>query len=287
MRGSSKTHRTRPILKPLDATYQTRAVPPGSARYWSWLFAAAEVRAPLLGIFALGAEWQALMDPATESSVAHLKLAWWQEEMQRLKQGSAVHPISGYLAALPRAASVDFTPLLSAVNAAAAQVSGAPLERGADLEPQSEALWGEPLALASQLAADVPDAASLRNCTRALAAAGYLSKAIRDYRREARAGRVPFAIDELLAAGVDNDDLAADRPPPHLQRYLDRLGERAARYFEIAAQALPRAQRGQHRHLLVLAALGLTHLQSRAPRLERRRLKDMLLAWTTARRAHG
>jgi hypothetical protein len=28
-------------------------------------------------------------------------------------------------------------------------------------------------------------------------------------------------------------------------------------------------------------------LQSRAPLLERRRVKDMLLAWTTARRAHG
>jgi 15-cis-phytoene synthase len=261
-------------------------VPPGTARYWSWLFAAAEVRAPLLGIYALGAEWQALMDPATEPSVAHLKLAWWQEEMQRLEQGRAVHPISTYLAALPRAASVDFAPLLTAVKAAAAQVSGAPLERGADLEPQSQALWGGPLALTSRLAADVLDEDSLGNCTRALAAAEYLARAIRDYRRDARIGRVPFAIDELLAAGVDNADLAADPAPPHLQSYLDRLRERAAAYFEIAAQTLPRAQRGRHRHLLVLAALGGKYAQNRAPRPERRRLQDMLLAWTTARRAH-
>ncbi len=99
MRASSPTPRARPILKPLDATYRARAVPPGSPRYWSWLFAAAELRAPLLGIYALSAEWQALMDPATESSVAHLKLAWWRDEMQRLAAGSAVHPISAYLAA--------------------------------------------------------------------------------------------------------------------------------------------------------------------------------------------
>src|ERR1700691_3880642 len=112
--------RARPILKSLDAIYQTRALPPGTTRYWSWLFAAAEARAPLLGIFALGAEWQALMDPATESSVAHLKLAWWQEEMRRLAAGSGVHPISGYLAGLPRAASADFAPLLAAIDAAAA-----------------------------------------------------------------------------------------------------------------------------------------------------------------------
>ncbi len=261
-------------------------MPPGTARYWSWLFAAAESRAPLLGIYALGAEWQALMDPATEISVAHLKLAWWQEEMHRLKQGSAVHPISVYLASLPRAAKVDFTPLSVAVTAAAAQVSGAPLERGSDLEPQSRALWGDPMALASQLADDVQDETGLRNCTSALAAADYLSKAIRDYRREARAGRVPFAIDELMEAGVDNDDLATDPPPPRLQSYFDGLRKRAAQYFQTAAEMLPRAQRARHRHLLVLAALGQAHLNSRAPVPERRRLKDMLLAWTTARRAH-
>jgi len=231
-------------------------VPPGTARYWSWLFAAAESRAPLLGIYALGAEWQALMDPATDISVAHLKLAWWQEEMQRLRHGSAVHPICVYLAALPRAAAVDFTPLTAAVTAAAAQVSGAPLERGSDLEPQSRALWGDPLALASRLAADVADETGLCDCTSALAAADYLSRAIRGYRREAHAGRVPFAIDELMTAGVGNDDLAIDPPPPHLQGYLDGLRKRAAQYFETAAQVLPSALRTRHRHLLVLGALG-------------------------------
>ena len=141
-----------PTLKALDETYRSRAIAPGTLRYWSWLFAAPEMRPPLLGIYALEAEWLALMDPATESAVAHLKLAWWREEMQRLTLHSAVHPISTYLAALPGAASADFTPLLTAVQAAAGQISGAPLECGADLEHQSQALWGGPLALVSRLA---------------------------------------------------------------------------------------------------------------------------------------
>jgi 15-cis-phytoene synthase len=274
----------RPALKTLDATYRARAVPPGTVRHWSWLFAAPELRAPLLGIYALAAEWQALMDPATEISVAHLKLAWWQEEMRRLAAGCAVHPISGYLADLPRAASTGFDPLLKAVDAAAAQVSGVPLERGADLEPQSQALWGGPLALASRLGADLPADTNLENCTRPLAAAEYLAKAIRDYRREARAGRVSFAIDELLAAGVDNAALAADQPPPHLQNYLGQLRERAARLFDAAAQSLAGPERRRQRHLLVLAALGRAHLDRAAP-LEHRVFKDMILAWNAARRA--
>ena len=79
---------------------------------------------------------------------------------------------------------------------------------------------------------------------------------------------------------------AADPPPAHLQDYLDALRGRAAGYFEVAAQALPRAERGRNRHLLILAALGLTHLRGGAPPRGWRLLRDMLLAWRTARRAH-
>ena len=277
----------RPVLKPLDATYRARAVPAATPRYWSWLFAAKEMRAPLLGIYALEAEWQALTDPALDAGVAHLKLAWWREEMHRLAAGSPIHPIGAYLTGLPRAASVDFAPLLDAVDACAAQVSGVPLELGVELEPQCWALAGGPLTLASRLAAEIEDEASLRICTTAVAAADYLAKALRGYRRDVRAGRVPFAVDELMAAGIDNADLAGDAPPPQLQRYLDRVRERAAEYFERAAQTLPRAQRSRQRHLLVLAALGLAQLRSHAPTAARRRVRDMLLAWTTARQANS
>jgi len=253
-------------------------------RYWSWLFAAPPARAPLAGIYALSAEWQALMDPATESSVARVKLAWWHDEMQRLAAHSGVHPISNYLAALPRAASVDFSPLLTAVRAAAIQISGAPLESGADLEPQSQDLWGGPLRLASLLCGEALDEAPLRTCTGALAAAHYLSRAIRDYRREARIGRVPFAVDELLAAGIDNADLAAERPPQRLTIYLERLRERAAGYFHSASRALPPDQQPPQRHLLIIAALGHRHM-SGVTRSSPRWWRDLFLSWTTARRA--
>src|SRR5258706_7699245 len=104
------TQLTRPALKPLDATYRARAVPPGTVRYWSWLFAAAESRAPLLGIYALGAEWQALTDPATDISVAHLKLAWWQDEMRRLAAGSALPPPRRFSPPVPRPPPGRFPP---------------------------------------------------------------------------------------------------------------------------------------------------------------------------------
>jgi phytoene/squalene synthetase len=157
--------------KTLDASFRVRAIPVGSTRYWSWQFAAAEARDPLLGIYALLAEWNALMDPAADRSAACIKLGWWQEEMRRLTAGVPVHPICTFLLGLPRSCAVDFTPLIMGIDAAATEVNGAPLERGADLEPHVGALRAAPLALASRLAAGGLDEASLRRCTRSLAVA--------------------------------------------------------------------------------------------------------------------
>jgi phytoene/squalene synthetase len=176
--------------------------------------------------------------------------------------------------------------LAQSIDAAVAETNGAPLERGTDLAPHACALRAPPLIVASRLASGDLDEASLEACTRALAMADYLSRSIRDYSREARLGRVPFAVEELLAAGIDNTDLCADQPPAQLKDYLQQLRGRATQSYAIAAQALPIARRSQQRHLLVLAALGSKHLISSARTLALPGMRDMLLAWSTARRAH-
>jgi len=132
-------------------------VPPGTVRYWSWLFAALDSREPLLGVYALLAEWRALMDPDTALAVAQIKLAWWHEEMRRLAEGAPVHPISRYLASQPRSKAADFVHLEKTVEAAAKHLAGAPLERGAQLEAHSGALRANPLIVAAQDRAE-PDA---------------------------------------------------------------------------------------------------------------------------------
>jgi phytoene synthase len=250
------------------------------------------MRDPLLGIYALSAEWRALADPAIELASAQLKLAWWRDEIERLRRATPVHPISLYLASLPRAAAVDFSPLQRSLEATARQIGGAPLEHGAELEAHAAALWGAPLAVAAQLAAERPRhaAEALHRSVAALATAEYLKDAIDSYRRDARFGRVVFPVDGLLAANVENADLTAAEPPVHLQSYLDELRGRACVLFEQVSAALPPAEREALRHLLVLAALDGRNLRSR--RSEGRPaggglfgLRDLYLAWSTSRRA--
>src|ERR1700722_9584210 len=130
----------------LEESYRVLAVPAGSQRYWSWLFAAPPMGDPLLGIYALLAEWRGLVDSPIKPAAAHLKLAWWREEIERLGRGAPLHPIGRFIAALPRAGSVDFTPLEKTLEAAARHIEGAPLEHGSEPEAHAAALWAAALA---------------------------------------------------------------------------------------------------------------------------------------------
>jgi 15-cis-phytoene synthase len=275
----------KPASRALESSYRARAIPAGSTRYYSWLFAHETARAPLLGIYALLAEWNALADPAMDRGAARIRLGWWQEEIHRLVAAVPLHPIGAYLSGLPHAAAADFMPLLAAVAAAAVEASGAPLERAADLVPHACALHANPLALASRLAGDEVDEVGLGECAKALAVAEYLSRSLAGYRRDSRFGRVPFAVDELMAAGIENADLCAENPPARLERFLQDLRNRASQQYAIAARVLPDSERARQRHLLVLAALGRARLNKGISTLKPRRMQDMLLAWSTARRA--
>ena len=273
------------IPRVLDSTYRARAIPSGSVRQFSWQFAASEARAPLLGIYALQAEWNALTDPRTERSAALIKLSWWQEEMRRLSESTPVHPISLYLAGLPGASPSVFTPLVAAIDAAAVEVSGAPLEQASDLEPHAQRLRANPLRVVAALSAAgqiTPESedAGVQECCGEIAVADYLARALSEYRWEARAGRVVFAVDELLAADIDNAALAADIPDARLTAYLTILRQRAADHYARANHALQGAARRSQRHLLVLAALGSLHLHAPPPGA----LRSLYLAWSAARR---
>ena len=273
----------------LEEPYRSRALPPGSARYWSWLFAAAGAREPLLCLYALTAEWRALLDPGTESAVAQLKLVWWRDEIRRLAAGSPLHPITRRIAALPHAATAGLERLDASVDAAAAELAGVPLERADEVAAHADALYGIPLRIAARLAGPERRPDGVQACTAALAAAQYLSRTLRSYRREARADRIVFPVDELLAAGIGNDDLVAVPAPPRVAAYLEQLRVRAAGHFDTAGHVLDPADRPALRHLAVLATLGARQLNGYRGRTGAAgadfQFADLYKAWSAARRA--
>jgi phytoene synthase len=272
-------------LRALEEPYRSRAIPAGSIRHWSWLFAAAGARDALLGVYALVAEWRALLDPATELHAAQLKLAWWQEELGRAASGGPLHPITRYLAATSGSRMTAVSALTTTLDSTAAQLMGAPLESAADLPAHAQGLYGLPLLTAARLAGSI-GADRIADCVSAFSIAHYLARTLTEYRREVRAGRMPFPVAELLGAGIENDDLAAAAPTPRLQAYLTGVRQRAADGFAAADAALGAPERHAHRHLAVLIGLSVRDLKSgREPGAPPFRLGDLYHAWQAARRA--
>ncbi|HLW24724.1 MAG TPA: squalene/phytoene synthase family protein [Steroidobacteraceae bacterium] len=241
----------------LEEPYRSAALPPGTTRYLSWLFAAPQAKDPLLGVLALECEWRALTRRDTEPTVLHAKLGWWQQEIERLIAHRPVHPITRFLRALPGAESVSFAPFERTLGAVSREL-GEAWTTLAELETQADALHGEPLRVVAALVhagapLGVGASAGLSDSISALATGRYIAHA--------------------AAVGGDHE------------RARGQAAERLAR----VPLALPAEIASAERHLPVMAALEHKHLY--APKRDgaragvREGVSDLLSAWRAARRA--
>jgi phytoene synthase len=83
------------------------APPPGTPRWYAWLFTPRRARDRVALLFALESEWRSTAARHVDHAVAHLKLNWWRDEIKRLAQGMPLHPLTRSLAAAaPHAGSL-------------------------------------------------------------------------------------------------------------------------------------------------------------------------------------
>jgi len=124
--------------------------PPAGSTAWFVVLYAGSRGVLLQTLFALAGELAASFDPAQDHQVAHLRLAWWQEEVDRAARGEARHP---YTRALQHTA-LELPGLLSAAQlqlardalpaASAQRLPAAPFERAVFLGA-AQLLHGSPL----------------------------------------------------------------------------------------------------------------------------------------------
>jgi phytoene synthase len=71
-----------------------KAAPAGSSLYYSTLYYPADIKRKLNAVHAFHCEIEQIINECSDPGVAHMKLAWWQEEIRRLFAGEARHPVS-------------------------------------------------------------------------------------------------------------------------------------------------------------------------------------------------
>jgi len=77
-----------------------KAAPAGSSFYYSTLYYPAAVKRDLYALHALHNEIEQIIEECSDPGVAHMKLAWWSEEIQRLFTGTPRHPVSQELGSI-------------------------------------------------------------------------------------------------------------------------------------------------------------------------------------------
>jgi len=274
----------------LERTFRERAAPAGSPRYYALLFAPADIRSGLAALYAFDAEVRAAVHPHSEHSAAHLKLAWWAQEVERIGRGAPLHPIGCALSAAAQPLGLDLTCLGDYLVAAQHDLAGLPIADEEELAAYCHRSGGLLQQLGASLAQPSADRrGEVRRFGGALGRGLRLTELVRTHRTDLGAGRVRFAQSRLRQHDVSPAELLAAPPPAKAIALLDDTAAQAAALLTQAA-AEPLADRSRQRAGLVLANLALDALRRmRESRFAPRSLLDppdflqLWRAWRTAR----
>jgi 15-cis-phytoene synthase len=225
----------------LDSTLLVRAAPPGSMRYFAVQYAEPEQRAALEAVYVIDAELHASANAAHE--IAHTRLQWWQEEIDRLIAYNPRHPATqALLAAIPNA---DFSKVPQLHNAVGMELARITYQSTAELDGY---LQRRGMALEIALQPEEPRRQSLRKL------GGLLRRVetLRDLVFEARNGRVFWPLDELQKHQLTVQHLQSKIPSPQI---LQIIRDEAARVRVELQQLTSALQQATFRPALVLARL--------------------------------
>lgn len=275
---------TRMNGRPHDAP---TGLPPGSVRWYVWLYAPPEARAFTAALFAIEREITASARPGLDHGVAHARLDWWQGECERIAAGRPVHPLAHTLATPPTSAGQgpDLSGLL---ENARWDLASAAFETRSELDAYCQR-WANSIALALAPPTAGPGAAAFL-CRRG--AALRETELLVHLAPEARRGRLRLPLDELERLQVDPRSAAH---PPWPTPLTALLHQRYEALHGILANRDPPRDHAQPRPALRtmevwcsltarLAARALQALPEPAPERARDRFADALVAWRAARR---
>jgi phytoene synthase len=175
----------------------------------AWLFLRPDERACFGAFAALEHEWLKVVREAREPQVAAARLGWWREEMQRVTEGQARHPLTQGLFAAPRVKAIPAVFWTAPVEAALGLLMTPPVaDFGAQCRaaaPFADALAELETRVWFGHAVANPRAAKVTLFSHLAANLGGLESMV-------ERGRSPLPMNLLARHGLTIDALGADSP---------------------------------------------------------------------------
>jgi len=273
-----------------DQYCQDKAAKSGSSFYYSFRFLPTQQRQAIIALYAFCREVDDTVDEIADADIARAKLDWWREEVQRIFQSNASHPVGLALQFALQNFDLHEEYFMEIIDGMAMD-----LDQFSYPEFKHLALYCHRAAsVVGLLSAEIFGYQNRQTLKYAenLGMALQLTNIIRDVREDAQRGRIYLPQDELQQFNVRADDLLALKSSPELIELLKFQTARAKQYYQQALQILPEADRYTQRTGLIMAAIYEATLneiekdnfQVMQHRVSLTPIRKLWLAWRIARR---
>lgn len=236
-----------------DQYCQEKAASSGSSFYASFRFLPELKRRAITALYAFCREVDDVVDECHDEAVARQTLDWWREEVARLYEGNATHPVTRALHDLLDDFNLAQEYLLEIIDG---------MEMDLDIHhyPSFRELSLYCYRVASVvglLSAEIfgyQNRATLKYA-HDLGMAFQLTNILRDVREDAERGRIYLPLDELEQFGVSPQDLTHPVTSDAVQALFQFQAERARDYYVKAFRQLPEEDRYSQRTGLIMAEI--------------------------------
>lgn len=268
------------------ATHVTR---PGSDFYYASLYFPAGQRDELRTLETLRRTLTAIPSNCSDHGVAHLKLAWWRDELERTDRGQPRHPLSGALAplfAVEPALSCAYKNLLDRV---VDSLVGRTLRTEADVDAVLTTQHGG--IIAAYLRRGMLDSSDDARTVTALALHLERAAVIYDLREHRHDATLLIAETTLAALGLSADDVRQAYASTQIETFLTAQCESLRDALDGLLAAWPTPLRRRQRLFATLARIAVRNLTLTLAdgcrilerRIEITPVEKLWLAWRTRR----
>ena len=177
-------------------------------RYFSLLYAPAEVRESATALFVIDAEIRESAQ-SINHDVAHTRLQWWRQEIDRLINGTPQHPAARLLNPGGESRRDEFAKLHESIAAADMDLARMTYVNLQELRAYASRSGGTITELLANLLAPADIDAATRAAANRMGVGVRLTEIVRDCRADAYGGRLYLPLDMLDGHGVVLEDFTA------------------------------------------------------------------------------
>ena len=232
---------------------QDKAARSGSSFYYSFMALDEMRRRAIIALYAFCREVDDVVDRPGEEQVKAVKLQWWREEVSRLFNGQAWHPVTRALTPVIAEHDLPQEYFQEIIDGMEMDLQRQRYPDFASLNLYCYRVAG----VVGLMAAEIfgyQDRRTLKYA-RDLGTAFQLTNILRDIHEDARRGRLYLPLADLRRFSVSEEDILAGRDSENFQRLMQFEYERAEQYYQRALEHLPREDRYRQRCGLMMAAI--------------------------------